>query len=180
MSVFCDFLKDSKVTLRLPNEPTIIEKNLGTSHLIIVDKNNMLALKSQFSNDEQDVIRTTLKLPNDAICAQWVQVEHQKMYRLFAPMCGACLADPHKIHHHNESFIEVNSKFDKIRIFCEQHGERKIRGKAIQILREAFFGRRDGVPERGETPHMRLVHQLEDYAFTNRLRKSPKDKMVCV
>ena len=137
----------------------------------------MLVVKSQYNAQEQDIIRQTLKLPTDSICGQWVQIENGKKYRLFAPLCGACLADPNKFHENNESYIEVSSKFDKIKIYCEQHGERKLRGKAVEILRDAFFGRRD-IPDRDETPHMRLVHQLEDYALMNHLRKSPKEQRV--
>lgn len=138
----------------------------------------MLAIKSQLNPDDQNIIRDTLHLPSDSICGQWVQVENGKTFRLFAPLCIACLADPSKCHERrNESYIEVTPKFDRIKIHCEQHGERNIRGKAVHILRGALFGRID-LPEREETPHMRLVHQLEDFALVHRLRKSPSQQAV--
>lgn len=139
----------------------------------------MLAIKSQLNADDQNIIRNTLNLPSNSMCGQWVQAENGKKFRLFAPLCIACLVDPSKCHERrNESYIEVSQKFDRIKIFCEQHGERNIRGKAVEILRGALFGRRDDLPDRDETPHMRLVHQLEDYALVNNLRKSPSEQYV--
>ena len=136
------------------------------------------SIKSEMSTLEQRSIRETLGLPEESRCGQWTMVEKGSKYRIYAPLCRECLVEPWNcMENEHASYIEVNAKLDKIRIFCEQHGERNLRGKAVETLRNVFFGSGEEA-EKDETPHERLVHQLEAKAKIKRLLKCTSDKMV--
>jgi len=64
----------------------------------------------------------------------------------------------------------------KMRIYCDIHGERQIRGKSLDVLRRVFFGSPE--KDEAETPHERLVHQLEYAALSKNLKRSPAEMMV--
>ena len=135
-----------------------------------------LKLNDHMSVMDEQNIRDALNLAPESICNKWTMGQSQNKYRLYAPMCMECLVSPHSKHETTVSFIEVDGKMTKMRIYCDIHGERQIRGKSLDVLRRVFFGSPE--KDEAETPHERLVHQLEYAALSKNLKRSPAEMMV--
>ena len=113
-----------------------------------------LKLNDRMSIMDEQNIRNALNLAPESVCNKWTMVQSQSKYRLYAPMCMECLVSPHATHDTTMSFIEVDGKMTKMRIYCDIHGERQIRGRSLDVLRKVFFGSSE--EDDKETPHERL------------------------